>query len=470
MKNFLKLSIAILFFVAMQSCEDPTTVGQSVIPDDDALAVDSINFTDFVINAHRDDSLFTSFRATLQLGEYTTNQLGTSTATIYSDVFQIDTFEMANQATLDSAVFYLQTSSFQGDTTVAQSFDVYRLQNRIPPKDGRYRPYRIGEGFDVDDKIGSFENVVYSTDSTGVGEVTTNPYIKGYLDNSFTDDFFAKLIAEEIVTNDDVQDYFKSIAIQPRNTGNGKGFFNIDLQSSRTNPTGIAFHYHDENDSTYQYRIHLSPILDSSSSLFVFNHNQIKADYGTNEVAQQLNDRKDDGYDNGYVHGGNGVIAEIEFEELLNSIDASTLINVARLIIRPTVTNPADTLHFPERIAAYEEFNVASDGNNTASLIDVAGNGRTAPVNDRLFDNNSIATRQKDEDGYFYQFFLPNYFESVTNGRVEPKLLLGLPSSYHSSSPQSPPVPPQRSQSYKGFTFKNETGIELEIIYSNPNN
>ena len=458
MKKFSVLLVAIGLFIALQSCEEPTNVGESVIPDDDALAVDSILVTDFVVNTIADDTLYTSYRNNLYLGEYVSNQFGQSTAAIYTDVSQASEFETVEGPVLDSVVFYLQTPNFEGDTTVNQQFDVYRLKNRLPDD----YPYLIGDGFEMEEKIGAFTDVTYSSLPTMIDSTETDPLIRGTFTESFKSDLFSKLTNGDIATTSDLQEQLKALAIVPAGDLSGKGFFSINMTSSSTNPTGIAFYYHDEEGSAYNYRINLNPFINEDESLYVMNHNQLKADYenGNEEIFMQIQQPSETGYDTGFVQAGNGVMAQLEFDGFVSDLEASVLINSAELTIYPTLENPADSTELPANLILYERFNRDDSGRKTGSLLDIAENGGEFDDAERTPDS-SVGILQKDNTGnFYYRFVFPNFTELVNNGELDAKLLLGVPSSYHQT------FIPKRSQSYKGMIFDARNDIELHIKYS----
>lgn len=440
---------AVFLFTALLSCEDPTSVGESVIPDDDELEIDSIIYTDFIINSIADDTLYTSGSTTNFIGEIQSSTFGKSIANFYSELRYITGFETVTTPVVDSAKIYLQISGFQGDESTEQSLEVYTLAEEM------VFPNLIDTGFMTDEKIGEFTMRSFENLDTLINGETSSNHLQTELDLDFAQSLLEAYNNETVTNNAELHDFVKGIAVKPLADGNGKGLFAIN--NSTNSVSGVRIFYQNDEDESRILNFNFQPVNVEEDTLSNYTHYQMINDYsqGANNIETQLNNYSPTGYPIAYVQGGNGVLAELDFSSLTSQIDSSNLVNGAELVVRPHFVNDADTILLPPSLTLYEEFRVNDDGEKTGGMIDIAGNGLDAFEPGRIYDNSSTGSLGNDEDGYFYIFYLPDYIHGVVEEELEPKLYIGVPN---------------RATSFNGFWFDTDNDIQLTIRYSITNN
>lgn len=446
MKERVLILSAVLLFTALFSCEDPTSIGETVIPEDDDLQVDSITFTDFVMNTIADDTLYTSGRTTSFVGEDVSDTFGTSTANFYTELRYLDSVDMVNPI-VDSARIFFQVTGFEGDEQAEQSLELFTLMEEIS------FPNLVDTGFVTDQKIAEFTMKSFANLDTLISGETAPIHLQADLDPTFSQTLVNEFSNGNITSTTELNDYVKGFALKPLGDGTGKGVFTIDVSSSSI--SGITIFYQNDDNETVTLPIGLLPINTGTDSTSVYNHNQLMTDYstGSNNIETQLANYNSTGYDMGYVQGGNGVFTEIDFTNLQAQIDSSFIINRAEIRITPQFESIADTINYPSSITLFEEFAINDEGEKNGGMIDIAGNGLTALLPGRLYDQQSTSFLNLDEETgeYFYRFFLPNYLQGVIEEELEPKLIIGISN---------------RGGSFNGFQFSKNTDIEFRVSYS----
>lgn len=455
MKSFFAFSF--LLFCLLLACEDPSNVGNGVIPDDDALPVDSIDFTDFVLNNYTDDTLFTGFRNIMTLGEVSQGQLGTGHASIYNEV-STGTYTVVDNPVLDSVVLYLRTVSYSGVEEEAQTFTVHTLQDSIPSNTGLL----IDTTFTTNQQIGVFSDIIFSSDNVTINEQEVAPHISTHLDIPYFQDILNKLNDSTIVTTNELQNELLGVAILPSFSNSGKGLFTVDMSRLNGSQTSIRLYYTDAEDEQHTHVFNFSPVQDFTNSddeyfAGVYNHNSLLVDNssGIAEIGNQVDQFLQNGYNKGFIQGGHGIYTSITFDDLSQSLDPNIKVNSARLTIRPLLTQLSDTIHLPLSIGLYEEFELNDEGNKNGGVIGIDGSGLVIRDPNRIYDSFTIANRFKEEEGkYSYTFSIPNYMERFKNNEETGTLYL-LSSS--------------RGSSFQGIVFDKtltEPGIHLRVKYT----
>lgn len=477
MKNSFLLLCAFLLFWALQSCEDPTNVGQSIIPDDDELEVVDLTFTDFVANTLKDDSVYTTFRSVIYLGEVTQGFFGKSAASYYTEISYPTGFEPSTNPVVDSAVLYLKNSGYSGDEAVPQTFEIFTILDTLASDS----VYIASRGFAQGVKVGEFTNVVYSDEEITIGDESgIPPHLRTNIDAGLAQEMLNLMNDGTINNTKTLQEFLKGFVVKPKSDNSGKGLFTLDLNSSAAgNFSALSIYYRNSDDDTLSVDINIFPFpdginSDNESYKGVHNHNQFVTNYAENnlDIQNQLDNYSETGYNEGYIQSGGGLVTEIRFDSLLDNLVSNSRINSAQIVIRPDIQNLSDTLFLPGRLTLFEAFERNDDGEKTGRLIGIDGRNLPNVNDDRIFDVSSTATLVKDDSGeYSYTFTLPNFIEYVKDGELEPKLYIAANDGELSTNVAYTSV--SRSRSFDGIKFDisdlSESNIYMEIAYSENN-
>lgn len=460
MNKFLGLLFAATILWGMLSCDDESQLGKTVIPNSDAFEVDSLSYTNFIVNTLSDDSLTNSTRAVnVLLGEQFSSIFGQGLATYFTEL-AYSKFDNVSNPVIDSAVIYLKTASFEGDSTTVQSFDIFTLQDSIPSND----TLPITHNFSTNEKVGNLTDVRFSSKKMTInGDSTKSGYIKGVIDNAYVQTILNKLNDSSIQNNQQLQTFAKGLAIKPVGNKTGEGLFNVSTNDATT---GIHVYYHDENDSTYNYKIGFGVALDRETTdgkfAGVYNFNQLSNQYslGDNDIQNLISNYSTTGQTNAYINGLMGTVAELKFEDAVSNLTEVERINEAELELNIDLTSQLkDTLFLPNQLVLFESY-VRDDNNlKTGNIIGIDGNGLSVRQPNRTYDKSRIGFRQKKSTGkYTYTFYLPNYLEAVKNNQLPAKLYIGTSN---------------RLTSFDGCQFDvsntNNSNIKLNIKYSKKN-
>lgn len=466
LKSFLLTGLVVLFLF---SCEEPTEVGGEIIPPGDALEVDTIENLSVVLNVIEDDVIFTDNFSNILLGAKQSNVFGNSYASLYSEVGIISAFDTEEDYTYDSLILYLRPSSFLGDSTIAQSFNVYQLADSIATGE----EFVADTEFPIGTLIGTIDNVKPSTANTVINGDTLDFHISTRLDDGLGQMLLQKLDDGEIDSDSSLQAFFKGIYIEPVINSSAQGTFAINLDRVLTggdDRSGISIYYKTPND-TSTYDLTLDPLegvtatIDGEVRYFpgVQNHNRIWTDYSTAEadLQTQIATYSPGGYEVGYTQAGNGLVTLIELPNAASTLDGFQ-INKAELVLEGIVdpTSLIDTLFLPTFLVLNERFG-EDEGELNGLLVDIAGNGDLLDP-DRVYDATAVAFLNLDEVNgetvYRYTFNLPSYVQNIISGEVQDSLLLSTSA---------------RINSFSGLKFGNlnhpTNSAKFKVIYTKPN-
>ncbi len=481
MKNllsaFIFTALAAIFLIA--ACDEPTQVGRDLIPPDDVIVTDSSDTFSVIVNLVHDDSIITSNRSTPLLGAIESPVFGNAYASLYTELGRVNKFETGT-FTYDSLMLYVAISSFTGDTTSVQNFNVYRMTDSI-------RSSSITNGIRSDSSITTSTlvgtiSVDPKTDSTFIlGKYRKTPHFKARLDDNLGAELFQKLTDGTIDHADStLQANLRGLYIEPvMNTGT-RGTFTTSLaENGSTIFTGLHLYYHNASDSNV-FRMNFIPRRgftaikrdadgkveknSNGDTLYTFlpgvqNLNRMVTDYTAAESVLQtsLGTYANTGYSSGYVQGGNGLLAQIEFPDVAATL-AGKYVNRAQLIVEGTYTDPLDSLFLPTSLILGEYFDRNDLGEKTGIIVSTtANNGIRLP--DRLYDLTDRAVLEIDSDvtpaKYTYTFNLPLYVQNIIKGEVPAQVYLSVPN---------------RTSSFEqvkfGGTNAPQNRIRLKVFYS----
>jgi hypothetical protein len=137
-----KLILLLCCCLGLASCEDPNDLGLGLV-DDNISGIYTDTLTVNVSTVYL-DSMVTSGTNNMLIGQYAAPYTGTTEASTFFQVGLPATWTVAEDATFDSLKLILPYSDYNyGDTTNAQTFEVYRLTSDITQR--RLSPYFFSE-------------------------------------------------------------------------------------------------------------------------------------------------------------------------------------------------------------------------------------------------------------------------------------------------------------------------------------
>ncbi len=180
-KSYLFTLITLLAFIS--SCKKDTSIGADILPSDDLL---NLKFSDtFTLNVKTLEDTF------LRTDKLAKNYLGVINDPIFglqksSIVFELDRpstvlDDTLGAFTLDSVVLLLKYNTISGDSTVAQSFEVSTINNKI---DENIAYYSNNSAFPAGSTIGTLSNYTFQpsnkvimsrTDTVGTASIMRIP-------------------------------------------------------------------------------------------------------------------------------------------------------------------------------------------------------------------------------------------------------------------------------------------------------
>jgi|GEM_PF-4455251 len=459
--SFLVLAITAYLFV-LQSCEEPTEVGRGVVPPNDALFADSVEF-DVIVNTFRDDSIFLSNLSQPIIGHHNSPVFGSGFASLFNEVGFSEGYETDPTYMYDSITIALRAVGYEGDTLTPQSFNIYRMADSINSRSSYY----ADTSWLTSTLIGSFNNILPSRDSVFVaGELVPN-HLTTRLDDGLGNFLFTNLNDSTIISDSTLQSLFNGIHIEPDLTGTGKGIFDINIasNSSNDNYSGIYVHFHNATDTQaihFEFDILGSNSLSGNYEPGRQNHNRVWHDFSTAEagLTAQLPGYSASGFPDGYLVGGAGTAVLLEFPDVRSTIPSDAQINRAEMIFSGEINDDADSLRIPSVLVLGEKFNLNTLGNPAGTYTTISGNTNSTeqPDPDRFYDISDSAFADVDENGELrYEFNFPLYVQNIVAGTVSDSLYL---------------FPQTRIGTFNaikiGGTNNLSRPVKLKVIYSQP--
>ena len=302
---------------------------------------------------------------------------------------------------IDSIVLSLEISGYFGDTTLPQTFDVYRLTEKLETETNYYSDTSIATESTI---LGSgtftpFPNkktTIHQPNSTGgVDTIEVNAQVRIPLDNNFGTDLLSKSGATELSDNDNFTDYFRGIKVSARDPGNLMNNQNAIIYFLLTaSNTKVALYYKSitpQADTTP--KVVNFPISAASVRFNTFEH-----DY-TGSAVETVLQNPGTPSSFGYIQALAGVESVIRFPNLTSLFKNKILVNKAELII-------------PVASGSYDQFGVA----NTIIAASRDNSGSLQFIPDFLEEDDSYFGGSYDENSRTYTFNIARYIQGVLNG------------------------------------------------------
>lgn len=461
------LITALACLVLFNACEEPIDVGRDLIPDGDALVADTIETLLLPLNTISDSAVFTTSRGTAILGSVESSVFGNAYAGLYTEVGFTTQFDSSKTYILDSMVLYVRNTGYFGDSLIPQSFNILQMTDSIPGNTG----FVANTSFPTSmTPIGTITNTLPSSDSTMIGNGLFPRHLSARLDDGLAQLLLDKLDDGSITNDSSLQSNFKGVYIEPETSMPGRGIYDLEIIPTNvgSNASGIQIFYRTTDMDTSSYLLDFSLANSFNNALDdVFfpglqNHNRLWHDFSVaeSELQAQLDTYDSDGYDQGYIKGGSGILALLELPDTQPMLDGFQ-VNTAQLTIEGIIDNPADTLFLPNSLTLNERFSLDDDGEKNGGLVTITGNG-DLPTPDRFYDISDTAFLQKQTSGgittYNYTFNLPLFVQNVINGDIPGTL-------YLSSNRRTTLFDALKF----GATDHPTNSIKLKVIYTKPN-
>lgn len=274
----------VLLSCLWSACEKSTTIGSGIFPPGSQLITARIDTMTVRMYTVQDDPAFATNLAENLLGSDEDPLYGRSAASFYTQ-FSLTTnnLDFAPEEivadgdttyTVDSLVLSLRIASFQGDESVPQSFEVYRMTEHIRPGTS----YESSDRFATESTpVGSISNLMpRPDDSVQVGEVKLPAQIRIPLDSDLAQELFDRSGTREFESNDVFRSYFPGLFVTPTDpstAGYGRGFFRINLQSVYSE---MSLYYRRTQDIPDTFRVDTLvatfPISTQSSTVANYTH------------------------------------------------------------------------------------------------------------------------------------------------------------------------------------------------------
>lgn len=219
-----KVTLFLCCCLALASCEDPNELGVGLV--DDNISGKYTDTLTVNVSTVYLDSLATSGQGTLLVGEFTAPYSGEVDVNAVFPVSLGGTWTLAEDAAYDSLKLILPLGGYYyGDTTQAQTLEVYRLNSDI--KTTKLGPYFFNEQpasfFYADNAIYNISTVATATDPLGAVTFRPRPVAKDTLAVPLSDELGQELISLRKAADSRLTDgtnflnYFKGLQL----TSNG---------------------------------------------------------------------------------------------------------------------------------------------------------------------------------------------------------------------------------------------------------
>ncbi len=257
MKKSYLLSVIILL-VFISSCKKDNSIGAGILPSDDLLNVKFTDTFSLFSKTLTDTFLRSDKLAKNYLGVINDTKFGFQKASIAVEVDRPNTVyddTLMTTFTVDSVVLFLKYSSVYGDTTVAQSFEVNTISNKIN-ETSLY--YSNTNQFPSSGTIGSINNYLFTPTTNPVHTTTTDTVgIAGIVRIPLNNTLGTSILSlGQTILRDSSQfkNAFPGIFVE-NSTAAGKAMAEIDISSSYS---AIAIFYKDKNGKARDMRLYTS--------------------------------------------------------------------------------------------------------------------------------------------------------------------------------------------------------------------
>lgn len=304
---------------------------------------------------------------------------------------------------IDSVVLSLEYTNHFGDTSIPQTFNVFRLDETLSAEDNHFSDTTINViptpiGTKTFSPTPNVEDTVLLPNTTGgTDTVAVDAQLRIRLDNSIGDEIIGKSGSTDLQSNDNFTQLFKGIKVEPVDNTSGNNneaaILYFGFTASNTNMT-IFYRTIDLSSGTETKKSAIFPVNSSSVRFNTFEH-----DYTGSAVQDVLNNMNTTPNE-AYTEAMAGVETLVEFPDLVSRFKGKILVNKAELVL-------------PVAGGSYDEFGVAE------TIVAAArdDNGALQFVPD-AFESAEFFGGIHDESLNRYTFTITRYVQGVLNGTI----------------------------------------------------
>jgi hypothetical protein len=331
----------------LASCDTPKEIG------DDLFSVEvGLNYSDSITVKSSTvliDSIYTGSPSVLLVGSYNHPVLGTSEASFYTQVSNIDTLFAKETSVYDSLTLRLAYAGFQGDTTKSQTLSVYRLLDSLSLK------------------TNYFANSTIRSDAPILGRHTFNPRpirtkamngdsaqfdtLRFRMSDTFGRELLSKYADKNVASGGKgFRNYFPGMLFKSTASSAG-AILNFNPGYSR-----MTLYFHNPGDTTKYNIDYYFSLSNAYAPELLARFNQIKSiKSGPLASLQKPGDLVSSTMTSGitYVQAGTGLSTKIEFPYLLNlKGNRNVAVNKAELVL--TAADNIDLLNTVGQLSIVE--------------------------------------------------------------------------------------------------------------------
>lgn len=330
-KSILKSSNLLLFclLITLFSCEkNPSDIGLNLQNENEIIDGEKIDTVSLKAYTKSEDSLSSDERTYSLLGSYLDPIFGYSEASFVTQMrLAASNVSFGTNPVADSMIMCLDYRSYYGDTTVAQTIEIYEMENSIYLDSTYYSNFNISAYTPSQKLIGTKIYTPRPNDSCLV--------IK--LNDAFAQQIIGAT-SEQLQNNDNFLQFFKGFYLKTQSNMSQAAIVYYNLLSTQSKVT--LYYHNSEGSQMYDF------VFNSSCArINLFNHN-----YGLSSISSTINDTA--GSDSLlYLQAMSGLNAKITFPYITNFANLPLLALVRAELIIPVKTDASASLYkAPEKL------------------------------------------------------------------------------------------------------------------------
>lgn len=339
------------------------------------------------------------------VGEYRDSSFGYSKSSIHiQPLLSSNALVFSNSGEtvqVDSVILSLEYGGFFGDTSVAQTFDIFRIDEELDSA-----TYHSNTRIAVQSVPLASHNfipnptkktVILQPNNFGTSElIEVSSQLRINLGNTLGDEIVAKQGSSELANDTSFVKFFKGIQITPQNNpsimDNEAAILYFRLTATNTKMT--IYYTATTSTDTTQKAVDF-PVNTNSVRFSTFEH-----DY-TGSAAETALQTRNSNF--AFVQAMSGLETVIKFPDLKNKFGGKILVNKAELII------PAVNGSYSENVGKAQEVTLASKG------VNLDGDTVFQFIPDALI-NTEFFGGDFDESNNQYKLNISRYMQSYLNG------------------------------------------------------
>jgi hypothetical protein len=343
--------------LVFSSCKKEGNIGENIQPTDEIIDLNASDTTSLMTVTMREDSVRSdenSESRIVQIGSVYDPIFGKSTAGLFTQFVipnNLLNINFGSSAVLDSSVLSLSYSfDYYGDTTHAQTFNVYQMTEDIHPASIYYSNQikQCYPSFAGRIPVGDTTLVPHPRSATIVGTHAMLPNLRIPINYAFASQIFNQSGGANLASNTNFLQYLKGLYITSETPGQNPGEGALLHFNPVDSLTRFTFYYHTSTDT-----LTFSFVINSSAAYYsYFTH-----DYSTSggSINAQLSNPNSNSYSEVYVQSCAGLKTKIEFPFVddWKNLPYHIAINKAEIIIKAEPANA--TSDFPINKSLYLE-------------------------------------------------------------------------------------------------------------------